>query len=182
MAMPRNWKPAIVTVIALVVILAGAAFAYARYGGKIAARLRGSPPGAVAPLASDPSGDASRSTNNTAAAVGSAVPGGTAAQNPKPSDAIGTAATDPLELTLQTSKLVDVTIVADGTTIFSGPIDAGDKRQFEAHDVLDVTSSDSSAIILELNGRPVAALGQTGLPGSVRLTRNDLRVPPGDSH
>ena len=181
MAMPRNWKPAIVAVIALLVILAGAAFAY-RYGGKIAARLRGTPTGAAAPLASDPSGDASRSTNNTAAAVGSAVPAGIAVQNPKPSDAIGTAATDPLELTLQTSKLVDVTIVADGTTIFSGSIDAGDKRQFEAHEVLAVTSSDSSAIILELDGRPVAAFGQTGLPGSVRLTRNDLKVPSGDSH
>jgi hypothetical protein len=73
-------------------------------------------------------------------------------------------------------------IVADGTTVFSGPIDAGDKRQFEAREAFEVTSSDSSAIILELNGHSVGAFGQIGLPGSVKLTRNDLKVPSGESH
>ena len=43
MEMPRNWKPAIVAAIVLVVILAGVGFAYARYGGKIAARLHWRP-------------------------------------------------------------------------------------------------------------------------------------------
>jgi hypothetical protein len=105
-----------------------------------------------------------------------------AGQNAKPNDGAGIVASDPLELTLQTSKLVDVTIVADGATVFSGPIDAGDKRQFESRDAFEVTSSDSSAIILELNGHPIGAFGQIGLPGSVKLTRNDLNVPSGESH
>ncbi len=43
MEMPRNWKPAIVAAIVLVVILAGVGFAYARYGGKIAGRLHWRP-------------------------------------------------------------------------------------------------------------------------------------------
>lgn len=180
-AMPRNWKPAIVAAIALVVILAGAAFAYARYGGKIAARLHGKPVTTTAPVSPVPSADASRGAND-AAASGRTAAGDSAAQNSKPNDGSGNGAADPLELTLQTSKLVDVKIAADGTTVFGGPIDAGDKRQFEARDTFDVTSSDSSAIILELDGRPVAAFGQTGLPGSVKLTRNNLKVPPGDSH
>jgi cytoskeleton protein RodZ len=174
MEMPRNWKPAIV----LAVILAGVGFAYARYGGKIAERLHRKPAAAAT------SGDAARGANATAG--GAAAAGNGAAQHSKPSDGAaattGAAAADPLELMLQTSKLVDVTIVADGATIFSGSIDAGDKRMFEARDAFDVSSSDSSAIVLELNGRRVGAFGQLGLPGSVKLTRNDLKAPAGDSH
>jgi cytoskeleton protein RodZ len=185
MEMPRNWKPAIVATIVLVVILAGVGFAYARYGGKIAERLHWKP----AAAGSATSGEAASGANDAAtgaSGVGAAAAGNSAAQNSKASDgaaaSAGAAVADPLELTLQTSKLVDVTIVADGATIFSGSIDAGDKRMFEAHDAFEITSSDSSAIVLELNGRRVGAFGQLGLPGSVKLTRNDLKAPAGDSH
>ena len=164
MAMPRNWKPAIGTATALAVILAGVTFAYARYGGRIAARLHGKPVTAAAPLTAMPSSDASSGGNSAGAAGGANT------------------AADPLELTLQTRKLVDITIVVDGFTVFKGLIAAGDKRQFEAHDAFDITSSDSGAVALELNGHPVAAFGQAGLPGSVKLTRNDLKVSSGDSH
>jgi cytoskeletal protein RodZ len=186
MEMPRNWKPAIVAAIVLVVILAGVGFAYARYGGKIAERLHRKPAAATGAATS---GDATRGANDAgtgAAGAGTTAAGNGAAQNSKPSDgaaaSAGAAEADPLELMLQTSKLVDVTIVADGATIFSGSIDAGDKRMFEARDAFDVSSSDSSAIVLELNGRRVGAFGQLGLPGSVKLTRNDLKAPAGDSH
>jgi cytoskeletal protein RodZ len=186
MEMPRNWKPAIVAAIVLVVILAGVGFAYARYGGKIAARLHWKPvaTGPVGPESSGLPGDAPRGAND--ATGGAAAAGDGTAQNSRPSDgaaaSAGAAAADPLELTLQTSKLVDVTIVADGATVFNGPIDAGDKRQFEARDVFEVTSSDALAIVLELNGQHVGAFGQLGLPGSIKLTRNDLKAPAGDSH
>ena len=186
MEMPRNWKPAIVATIVLVVILAGVGFAYARYGGKIAARLHWKPvaTGPAGPAFSVPPGDAPRGTND--ATGGAATAGNGTAQNSRPSDgsaaSAGAAAADPLELTLQTSKLVDVTIVADGATVFNGPIEAGDKRQFEARDVFEVTSSDALAIVLELNGQHVGAFGQLGLPGSIKLTRNDLKAPAGDSH
>jgi transcriptional regulator with XRE-family HTH domain len=167
MAMPRNWKPAIGAAIALAVILAGVTFAYARYGGRIAARLHKKPVTTAAPLTAMPSSDTSGGGNTAGAAGGAGV---------------GNAAADPLELTLRTSKPVDVTIAADGSTVFKGPIDAGDKRQFEAHDAFDITSSDSGAVVLELNGHPVGAFGQEGLPESVKLTRNDLKVSSGDSH
>ena len=189
MEMPRNWKPAILAAIVLVVILLGVGFAYARYGGKIAARLHWKPAAAtvpVGPVASGPPGDAARGANDSAG--GAAATGNAASQNSRPSDGAaasagaGAAAADPLELTLQTSKLVDVTIVADGATVFNGPIDAGDKRQFEAREVFEVTSSDALAIVLELNGQPVGAFGQLGLPGSIKLTRGDLKAPAGDSH
>jgi len=186
MEMPRNWKPAIVATIVLVAILTGVGFAYARYGGKIAARLHWKPvaTGPVGPTSSVPPGDAARGAND--ATGGAAAAGNGTAQNSRPSDgaaaSAGAATADPLELTLQTSKLVDVTIVADGATVFNGPIDAGDKRQFEAREVFEVTSSDALAIVLELNGQHVGAFGQLGLPGSIKLTRNDLKAPAGDSH
>ncbi len=67
MEMPRNWKPAIVAAIVLVVILAGVGFAYARYGGKIAARLHWKPAAATAPVAVwRLSGDAARGANDAA--------------------------------------------------------------------------------------------------------------------
>ena len=75
-----------------------------------------------------------------------------------------------------------MTIVADGKTVFTGTIDVGEPKQFEARDALEITASDSSAVILELNGQPVPAFGQPGLPGSVKLTRNELKAPAGDSH
>ena len=169
MEMPRNWKPAIVATIVLVVILAGVGFAYARYGGKIAARLHWKPLRRGRwglRVRCRPAMRRAERMSATGASAGAAAAGNGAAQNSKASDgaaaSAGAAAADPLELTLQTSKLVDVTIVADGTTIFNGPIDAGDKRQFEAHDAFEITSSDSSAIVLELNGRRC---------GSVRATR-----------
>jgi cytoskeleton protein RodZ len=176
MEMPRNWKPAMVAAIVLVVILAGVGFAYARYGGKIATRLHWKPAVATTPVASGPSGDAARGAND---GVVAAPAGGGSAAATAPT---APSAADPMELTLQTSKLVDVTIVADGATIFSGPIDAGDKRQFEARDVFEVTTSDALAIVLELNGQHVGAFGQLGLPGSIKLTRGDLKAPTGDSH
>ena len=179
MEMPRNWKPAIVAAIVLAVILAGVGFAYARYGGKIAARLHGKPAVATATPASGPSGDAARGGANDSASPGTAAADAAA---PGGGGSAAAGAADPMELTLQTSKLVDVTIVADGATVFNGPIDAGDKRQFEARDVFDVTSSDPLAIVLELNGQSVGAFGQLGLPGSIKLTRNDLKAPSGDSH
>jgi cytoskeleton protein RodZ len=186
MEMPRNWKPAIVAAIVLVAILAGVGFAYARYGGKIAARLHWKPPAATTPVGPASSTDATRGANDAGAAgTAGADPAG---QSSKANDGAAAApagsagAADPMELTLLTSKLVDVTIVADGATVFSGPLDAGDKRQFEARDVFDVTSSDALAIVLELNGHPVGAFGQLGLPGSIKLTRNDLKTPAGDSH
>jgi cytoskeleton protein RodZ len=195
MAMPRDWKPAIVAAIVLLVIVAGVGFAYARYGGKIAARLHWKPAVATTPVASGLSGDAARGGND-AAAAGTAAGLDPAGQSSKANDGVGaapagaagasataaTAAADPMELTLQTSKLVDVTVVADGATVFSGPIDAGDKREFEAREAFEVTSSDALAIVLELNGQHVGAFGQLGLPGSIKLTRNNLKTPTGDSH
>ncbi len=49
-------------------------------------------------------------------------------------------------------------------------------------DSLEVSSSESSAILLELNGQAIAAGGQPGQPSVVTLTQKDLKTAGGDSH
>ena len=182
MEMPRNWKPAIVALIVLIAILGGAAFVYARYGSLIAARLHSK--GAVA-VASAPAAPVSSSDADAANHHGSsATPGatGAVAQNPSAIPAGALALADPLELKVQATKTVDVTIAADGKPVFHGTMDAGEAKHFEARDVLEITASEAGALALDLNGQPVSPAVQAGLPATVRLTRNDLKSPFGDSH
>jgi cytoskeleton protein RodZ len=85
----------------------------------------------------------------------------------------------PLELRVQAPKTVHVTVVADGNTIFTGQLDAGQTRTFQANDGFEVFANESSSVLLELNGQPVPPLGPSGQPGSVTLTRKELKKPLG---
>jgi hypothetical protein len=87
-----------------------------------------------------------------------------------------------LELKMKVGKPADVKVVADGKTLFEGTVQADDVKQFEARDTFEISSSDSSALLLELNGQSVPPIGTPGQPGSVTLTRNDLKPAEGGSH
>jgi hypothetical protein len=87
-----------------------------------------------------------------------------------------------LELKMKAGKPADVKVVADGKTLFEGTVQADDVKQFEARDTFEISSSDSSALLLELNGQSVPPIGTPGQPGSVTLTRNDLKPAEGGSH
>jgi hypothetical protein len=132
---------------------------YARFGNRILARFHKTPSASVSegtPVVADASAQ-------------------NVVTNPAP-------AADPLELKVQTSKAVILTIVADGNTVFNHLVETGEAKQFEARETLEVTASDSGGVVLELNGQSVPAFGQPGVPGSIKLTRNDLKAPSGDSH
>jgi cytoskeleton protein RodZ len=159
MEMPRDWKPVAVTAIALIVILGLAALIYLRFGSRIVAHFHKAPPASV-------TAEAANAVDTTPQS---------AAANPVP-------AADPLELKVQTSKAVILTIVADGNTVFNHLVETGEAKQFEAREWLEITASDSGGVVLELNGQSVPAFGQPGVPGSIKLTRNDLKAPSGDSH
>lgn len=73
-------------------------------------------------------------------------------------------------------------IVADGSVIFDGPVQPNDVKQFQARDTFDVSASDSSAVLLELNGQTVPPIGTPGEPGAITLTRSDIGALPGDPH
>ena len=87
-----------------------------------------------------------------------------------------------LDLKLEAAKATDVKVVADGKPLFEGHMDARQVYRFTAVDSLEISSSESSAILLELNGQAVAAGGQPGQPRFVTLTPKDLKPAAGDPH
>ncbi|HYL46080.1 MAG TPA: RodZ domain-containing protein [Candidatus Limnocylindrales bacterium] len=96
--------------------------------------------------------------------------------------AIAPAANVPLDLKIAAEKPAAVRVVADGQTIFDGPLDSGAAKRFQANTSLEVAASESSAISLELNGQTVPPIGLPGQPGSVTLTRSDLKTAAGGPH
>jgi len=180
---PRNWKPAVVAAVVLIALIAGVTFVSVHYGGRIANFLRGKGSVAAAPANASPLGDASRTAKNPASAPETTSGGASVAQSPSAiPGAAALAAADPLRLKIQAARTLKVTILADGKPVFDGAIEIGQARQFEAQNVFAVTASEPSAAIFELNGQPVSGFGEPGLPGSITLTRSDLKPAAGDPH
>jgi len=171
--MPRNWRPAAVAVVAIALIVVGGVVGYHRYGAGISARLRArfltARAGAHAGISSG-----QPAAPDTDAANGSPA---TAAAPP----AIDQAPTG-LTLKMQAGKPADVKVIADGKVIFDGSVQVDDVKQFDAQYNFEITSSESSAVSLELNGQTVPPMGTPGQPGNVTLTRNDLKPAAGGSH
>jgi hypothetical protein len=87
-----------------------------------------------------------------------------------------------LDLKLSAARAAEVKVIADGKPLFAGHMDARQVYRFTAVDTLEVSSSESSAIVLELNGQTVAAGGQPGQPSVITLTQKDLKTAGGDPH
>jgi cytoskeletal protein RodZ len=87
-----------------------------------------------------------------------------------------------LALTIQATKPSDLTVAADGQTVFAGNLQANDVKQFEARETLEIASSDSAALAVTLNGHPMPWASAPGEPGEMRLTRNNLQTPAEATH
>jgi cytoskeleton protein RodZ len=87
-----------------------------------------------------------------------------------------------LDLKITAAKPAAVRVVSDQQVAFDGPLEPGAAKQFHAANSFEVTSSESSAIRLELNGQAVPPIGLPGQPGSVTLTRSDLKTAAGGPH
>jgi cytoskeleton protein RodZ len=161
--MPRNWRPAAVAVLVIALIVAGGIAGFHFYGAGIAARLHAR-------------FQAARIANRISSP--STQPVAPDAATPPPSDS----APAQLTLKMQAGKPADVKVIADRKVIFAGAVQPDDVKQFEARDTFEITSSESSALVLELNGQAVPPIGTPGQPGSVTLTRNDLIATSGGSH
>jgi cytoskeleton protein RodZ len=180
---PRNWRPAvaaIIATIAIVVAIAGGLLAYKRYGAGITARLHRRSAGAGAPAR------VSVPTGTPAAPNQTAKPNDLRAASPVPAASVAgepsASAAAVLALKIEAGKPADLKVVADGKTVFEGTVHPNDVKQFEAHDAFQVSSSESSALLLELNGQTVPPIGTPGQPGSITLTRNDLKSAAGGLH
>ena len=186
----RNWARVFVVAVLALAILAGGWAAIHFLGPKIAARLHkhsGEPVNSVPESGDAPSFAATSMQTSAQGYAQNFAPDPAISANPAASvggggdvSISGTAPT--LDLKLEAAKAADIKVVADGKPVFEGHVDARQVYRFTAVDSLEISSSESSAILLELNGQAVAAGSQPGPPGVVTLTQKDQKPAAGDPH
>jgi cytoskeletal protein RodZ len=162
----RRWGPAVLAVVILCALIGAGWFIFTRYGSRIAPRLhrKTAIASAAAPAPQD--------------ATGAIAPG----SSPAPAATIAPEANVPLDLKIEAGKPAAVKVASDGQIVFNGPLEPGEAKSFQAGTSLEVSSSESSALFLELNGQTIAPIGLPGQPGSVTLTRSDLKTAGGGPH
>jgi len=92
---------------------------------------------------------------------------------------VASARKTPLLLAVSTSAATHLRILADGKLVLDADLLAGQNRRFTAADHLEVSVSDSGAVLLELNGKVIAPLRTPGSSGKIVLSAKDLRQVPG---
>lgn len=96
--------------------------------------------------------------------------------------AITTSANVPLELSLSASSPTHVRVIADDHVVLDAGVYAGETLHFTAKRQFDVSATNSAAVLLQLNGRPMAPLSAPGTFGRMVYTHRDLRqITGGDS-
>ena len=80
-----------------------------------------------------------------------------------------------LDLSVSTSAATRVRILADDKLLLDAELPAGETRHFSANQQFEVTAGDSSAVLLELNGKAMPPLGAPGGSGTMVLSQKDLR-------
>lgn len=153
---PPKWLPA-AAVFVLLLLLAGLFFT-ARYAWHRYAAHRAAKKAAAASLAAQLQPQS-----------GSASPG-TAEQSPSAAPS-----TAPLDLSVSTFAATHVRIVADNKVLLDAELPAWQKRHFSAHQQFEVTAGNSTAVLLELNGKAMPPLGAPGASGTMVLSQKDLR-------
>jgi len=87
----------------------------------------------------------------------------------------------PLELSISAAASTHVRVIADGKLLTDSQIYAGDTVHFTAKQQFDVSATNSSAVLLQLNGRAMPPLGEPGTFGRIVLSQENLRKGPGGS-
>ena len=159
----------LVTLLILVSVGAGGWWAWMQYGSVLRARLLPAP---VAPSPKPPA--TSPAVQPAGPAPAAATTSATMAASGTPEQAITPAGPEELVLRVEVSRTTDVTVSADGNSVFQGRMTSGESRTFKAKDRFDVSAKNSFALVLDLNGVSMPPVGQPDSPGSVTLTRKDL--------
>ena len=81
----------------------------------------------------------------------------------------------PLDLSVSTSAAAHVRILGDSALLLDADLPAGETRHFAASQQFEVSASDSSAVLLELNGKAMPPIGTPGASGTIVLSQKDLR-------
>jgi cytoskeleton protein RodZ len=153
---PPKWLP-VAAVLVVLLLVVGLFFA-GRYGWHRYAAYRATKKSAAASLAMPPQSQ-----------PGSTSPGSTEQSSAGASSAV------PLDLSVSTSAATRVRILADNKLLLDTELPAGENRHFSANQQFEVTAGDSSAVLLELNGKAMPPLGAPGASGTMVLSQKDLR-------
>jgi cytoskeletal protein RodZ len=81
----------------------------------------------------------------------------------------------PLDLSLSTSAATRVRILGDDKLLLDSELPAGKTLHFTAKQRFEVSAADSSAVLLQLNGKAMAPLGAPGASGRMVYSHSDLR-------
>jgi cytoskeletal protein RodZ len=158
---PPKWIPALAVVLLVAVLIGmvfGGRYAWRRYAAhraeKKASAVVSIPPSNV-------------TTQNLSANSSSSVP---VNANEK---------SFPLDLSVTAAAAMRVKVATDGTVVYDTEVAAGQNLHFSANHKFEVTASDASALLLELNGQKVMPALTLGSSGTISLTSKDLRQAAG---
>lgn len=119
------------------------------------------------PSVSQPTHEAqSESRTPTAAPVDSSR----AAAKPDPAPAVAGAPVSELSMELAPKGACWVSVTTDGERVFSGLMNAGERRSVTAKEQIALNVGDAGAFAFTLNGRPGKSLGAPGKVVSARIT------------
>jgi cytoskeletal protein RodZ len=168
-----KWIVAVAALGILAVIagaIAGGVYGLRRYAAKraaIVAATAAPQPASTQPNvngAADSASLASPDAPASAATATSASPGG---------------APKRLDLSVSTSDVTRVRVVADGRVVLDARLPAGETRHLSARNQFVVSAAHPSAVLLDLNGQAMPQLGSGGASGTIVLSQKDLRQAPG---
>jgi cytoskeletal protein RodZ len=147
---PPKWLPAAVV---LVILLATIGLFYAgRYGWhRIVAH---------------------RSARQTTTSPVPSVQGGTSGAASSAADPASAAG---LQLSVSTSAATHVRVLGDSKLLLDSDVPAGETRRFSAQTQFEVSAAESSAVLLQMNGKAMPPVGAPGASGRIVLTKDDLR-------
>jgi len=83
-----------------------------------------------------------------------------------------------LDLSVSTSEVTRIRIVADRRVVLDARVPALDTRHFSARNQFVVSADHPSAVLLELNGQAMPQLGAGGTSGTLVLSQKNLRQAP----
>jgi cytoskeletal protein RodZ len=161
---PPVWVP-ILAALALIAVI-GALIAGGIYGWRWYSARRASKQSSSSALLPT-------QTENSAATL---IP---AAADNLPSSSASPTPSMPLDLAVSASAATRVRILGDGALLLDAELPAGETRHFSASRQFEVTAADSSAVLLELNGRAMPPVGSPGASGTIVLSQKDLRQTSG---
>jgi len=112
------------------------------------------------------------------------APSVTPAPLPPPAVASPAAAPEPevLQLKIDAVKPTQIRVTADGVLKFEGKMEVNQSKRFEAKEKFEVSSENSSAVLLELNGQIMMFEEPPDAPGRMTLDRARLKKAQGGRH